>query len=485
MYFRDLSTERQVGFTGNRKKITTTETLNELKGKLPEFYKITHTSGDIYYLNPTSIMKVSYDDSNYLVLDMPGFTLVDTNADALANFNNARMLDKASYDAFGRQRTSETGQRLDVEFLYDKQPDFFDEITNNGTVTFNATTRDLTLSLGDAVDGSYAAMASHPIPYTPGNSQLIDITGVLDLAAIGGGNAEFFLRSSITGSAVEEVVAQADWINLTEGVDWTTSHIFSMDFQSLKVGTIRFFLVQDGSPIQVGSIHNDNERDSGYWQIPNLPVYWKIYNDATYTYMEMGYGNDDNAIGFRYKIAANASATMKAICCTVKSESGISLQNMEGLPRSIDNGVTSKSVSTTLIPLLSIRPKSTFNTLDNLAIALPRSISISPSNPIRLVVIHDGTLTTPSWADVDDPDSMMEYDVSATAVSGGHVVFSDYFTTTSNNRSTSSKSILGKTVLWNRKSTAAGITGVLTIAAVRYGGVDSSCVSAIQWDELR
>jgi hypothetical protein len=40
-------------------------------------------------------------------------------------------------DAFGRQRVSDTGQRLDVEFLYDKQRNFFDEITSNGTVTFN------------------------------------------------------------------------------------------------------------------------------------------------------------------------------------------------------------------------------------------------------------------------------------------------------------------------------------------------------------
>jgi hypothetical protein len=40
-----------------------------------------------------------------------------------------------SYDAFGRLRTSGTGQRLDVEFIYDKQDEFFDEITNAGTVT--------------------------------------------------------------------------------------------------------------------------------------------------------------------------------------------------------------------------------------------------------------------------------------------------------------------------------------------------------------
>ena len=216
-----------------------------------------------------------------------------------------------SYDAFGRLRTAGVGNRLDVEFLYNKQPDFFDEVTNNGTVTHNANTRDLTFSLSDANNGSYAWMSSHPVPYTPGNSQLIDITGVLDLAGIGGGTAQFFLRSKISGSVVETVTDQADWDALTSGVDWTTAHIFAIDFQSLKVGKIRFAMNSAGRTYVVGSIANDNLRDSGYWQLATLPAYYKLYNDATYTYMELGYGNEENAVGFRYRITANASATMK------------------------------------------------------------------------------------------------------------------------------------------------------------------------------
>ena len=167
-------------------------------------------------------------------------------------------------DAFGRLRTSGTGQRLDVEFIYNKQPEFFDEITSNGTVTHNTASRDLTLSISNTTAGTHATMRSHPVPYTPGSSQLIDITGVLDLAAIGGGTAQVFLRSSVTGSVVETVVDQANWSEDTvDDVDWTESHIFAMDFQSLKVGTIRFIMVRNGLPVHVHSIHNDNTRDTG------------------------------------------------------------------------------------------------------------------------------------------------------------------------------------------------------------------------------
>lgn len=390
-------------------------------------------------------------------------------------------LPATTYDAFGRVRTSGTGQRLDVEFIYNKQDEFFDEITNNGTVTHNANSRDLTLSLSDAVDGSYATMASHPVPYTPGNSQLEDITGVLDLAAIGSGVAQVFIRSKITGTVVETATDQTSWsADTVSDADWTASQIFTVDFQSIKVGRIRFMMVRNGLPTLVHEIYNDNTRNTGYWQSPTLPAYWKIYNDATYTYMECGYGDDNNAIGFRYRIAANASATMRAICVTVKSEGGLSLDDMPGLPRSADNGTTVVTADNTLTPILSIRAASTFNSLPNLGIALPISIGLQTDNPIRLAVMHDVVLTSPSWVAVGD--SIIEYDVSATDLSGGHAVFSDYFSSTAKNRATAGKGLLGKTVIWDRKNTS---TGILTIAAIRTTGTDADILSSFSWREIR
>lgn len=389
----------------------------------------------------------------------------------------------AQLDAFGRLRTSGTGQRLDIEFIYDKQEAYFDEVTNNGSVTHNASTRDLTLALSSAAAGSYSSMASHPVPYTPGNSQLIDITAVLNLANISGGNAEVFLRSSVSGSPVDlTVIPQSSWLNATSGVDWTKSHIFQMDFQSLKVGTIRFSMVRDGLPVAIARINNDNLYNSGYWQLPSLPAFWKIYTDATYTYMEAGYGDDNNAIGFRYKVPVTASATMKAICCTVKSEGGENLSNMSGLPRSIDMGVTPKTVGATLIPLISIRSKDTYQSLDNLMLALIRTFSVSTDNPIKLAIKHDVVLTGASWADVDTTISTIEYDVTATALSNGHDVFSDYVTTASKNQGTARQGVLGKTVLWNRKGAE---TGIVTIGAVRTTATSASCLASMQWEEIR
>lgn len=393
--------------------------------------------------------------------------------------------DERSKDAFGRIRTSNTGQRLDGEFIYGKQDDYFDETTNNGSVTHNTAERDLTLAVTAAANGDFAKMESYPVPYTPGNSQLIDITGVLDLAGIGGGTAEIFVRTSISGSAVETTYTQSTWQDLKVGeVDWTTSHIFTMDFQSLKVGTIRFGMVVNGVLRPVLSVHNDNLRDSGYWQLANGSVYWHLYSDGTNSYMEIGYGNDNNAIGFRYKIAANANATMKAICATVKSEGGDALWLMPGLPRAADNNTTARTVSTTELPVISIRPKTTFNSLENLILALPKAYHINTNQPIHYHLIHDGALTDPVWADVDTNDSMMEYDVSATAISGGHKVGSGYLGTagSAQTRAGQGDGLLGKTLLWNRQN---AVTGILSVVAVRTSGSDATCYAGLEWEELR
>ena len=387
-------------------------------------------------------------------------------------------------DAFGRFRVSATGQRLDGEFIYTKQDDYFDETTNNGTVTHNASPRDLTLSVSAAADGDFAKVASYPVPYTPGNSQLIDLTGVLDLAAIGGGTCEIFLRSNVTGSVVETTYEQSTWDRLTSGVDWTKSHIFTMDFQSLKVGSIRFGLVQNGVPVLVKQIDNDNTRNTGYWQLANGSAYWHLYSDGTNSYMEVGYGNSSNAIGFRYKITANASATMKTICCTVKSEGGEDLYDMPGLPRAADTNTTPRTVSTTVLPIISIRPKTTFNSLENLILAIPKAYDLNTSHPIHYHLIHDGTLTGASWADADTNDSMMEYDVSATAISGGHKVGSGYMGTagSAQTRAGAGNGLLGKTLLWDRQD---GVTGILSLCAVRTTGSDATVYAGMEWEEIR
>lgn len=83
-------------------------------------------------------------------------------------------------------------------------------------------------------------------------------------------------------------------------------------------------------------------------------------------------------------------------------------------------------IDTTFKPLVSIRLKSTALG----AIVLPNKIEVLPTtsqNYEVALVKNPGTLTTPTWVPVPS-DPNVEYDVSATVVSGGTLVYNNYVT---------------------------------------------------------
>lgn len=413
--------------------------------------------------------------------------LSDINGNPIApdnpQYTQIQSSDSPSIDAFGRWRVSDTGNRFDVEFIYNLQPDIIDTvITGSSAATHNDNGRDVTLAIVDTTVNDLAALYSYDVPYTPGSGQLIDITGTLNNAGIANSETFLFLRSKVTGSIVETTYAQSEWNkNTAQDVDWSKSQILAMDFQSLKIGRIRFYLVRNGLPVTLHEIYNDNIRTTGYWQLPSLPVYWRIYNDASYTYTEMGYGDSDNAIGIKCRVPLNATATMRAICATVKSEGGDRIFDLSGYPRAIDIGATAKTVSTSLIPLLSIRPRALFSGIANRGLYIPKGFTILGNNPLRYVIVYRPTLTNASWVNVDTNNSGIEYDISATAITGGIIIDADYLSSDRNSASVT-KSLLGKSIL---RLGRTGTSDILALAAVRTSTSDSATYAAFKWEELR
>lgn len=408
----------------------------------------------------------------------------------MSYFQEVSFRDTFQMDAFGRLRSSEPGNRWDNEYIYDKQPLQVDEVTDGSgaTATHDANSRDITLAIVNTTTGTGKGLYSHyDIPYTTGNSQLVDVTGTLDLAAIGGGTAYLFIRTKVSGSVVETATAQSSWAvggalttALHTSIDWRYSQILAMDLQSLKVGRVRFGFVRNGVAVAVHEIYNDNIRNTGYWQRPTLPQYHRIYNDANYTYTEMGFGDTENGIGIYYRIAKNASATMKAICSTVKSEGGLDILALNGYPFGISNRTTGISVAATLIPVISIRMAATFNGITNRGLALVKSFSLTIDNPVNYRILYRPTLTGASWASVDT-NSFMEYDVSASAVTGGTLIEDDC-TSTSRNVPASKTNSLGRMILSQGRT---GTSDILTLAAIRTSANSSNTFGAWKWEEIR
>lgn len=381
---------------------------------------------------------------------------------------------------FGERRVAAPGNRSDVEFIYDKQPLIYDDISaGTGSATHQANGRDVLLAIGGAGVGAIAGMRRRAwVPYTPGSGQEIDITGTVDAANLGG-TMYAFLRSTVSGVTTLETVAQSAWDAATSGVNWQYSQIFRMSFQSLKVGRIQFAMSRAGGLVKVCEITNDNERVTGYWQSASLPPYWKIENEAANTVVEFGYGDEFNGIGFRYVMnGLKATATARAICGTVKSQGGVPLLEMPGYPFSTPIMAT-RTVSNALLPVLSIRVAATFNSLVNRSLAIPFSFAVQTDNPIDYVVLYRPSLTGASWSAVDATYSGMEYDVSATAVSGGVRVATDF--ASSGRASTAfGEGLLGRTIM-----SLGASADILTLAAIRATGSNAAVKAAFDWKEIR
>jgi hypothetical protein len=389
--------------------------------------------------------------------------------------------DSPSVDAFGRWRVSEPANRIDVEFTYDAMPLIMETITAGGaTITHNATTRDVTLAIVNATAGTSASFPSHyAAPYTPGNGQKIDMTGTLDYAGLGGGTTAVFVRNN----GVEQVINQGSWNkDLLPDVDWSKSQIFAIDFQSLKTGRVRFGLVRNGIEITCHEIYNDNIRRNGYWQHPNLPLCWRIYNSGGNTVSEIGYFDADNGVGFRYTIPANAGAQMLAICGTVKSEGGLDLFTLTGFPFTASNVATTVTVSTILIPLVSIQLKATFNSKINRGLVIPTALSILSDNPLFYRLVLNPTLTGAAFASVDN-NSLVNVDVAASALTGGTVIGAGYAGSGGNRAAPTPPGFTGRVPL--SVDYAGAVGDILSVAAIRVGAQNAVAAAALEWKEIR
>jgi hypothetical protein len=129
----------------------------------------------------------------------------------------------------------------------------------------------------------------------------------------------------------------------------------------------------------------------------------------------------------RYEITNTGTAASNSdllqICQMVISEGGFSDES--GLIGSASNGITAISV-TTRRPILSIRPKATFNSIVNRGEVIPLGVSVfAGGQNVFWELVYDGALTGASYASTN-ANSIVERDIAATAISGGIVIASGF-----------------------------------------------------------
>lgn len=327
-------------------------------------------------------------------------------------------------DAFGRLRVSNPQTLFDSQLQYDEMDIIWKEkLTSSGTVTHDADASLVNMNTTTS-SGSAVIRQSSYVRYQPGKSQQVFMTfGMVDelencrkragyfdaenglFIELDGSTLNLVLRSKITGSVVETRIAQADWNHdphLGSGpsgmtLDITKSQILFIDLEWLSVGTVRVGFFHNGMPHVAHEFHNANVNDKGYMTTANLPVRYEIENTGT----------------------TASNGLMYQICSSVNSEGGFSTDL--GFEFAAGNGITTIAV-TTRRAILSIRPKATFNSIVNRGLIVPEDFGFFPQTEAGfLEVVYNGALGgTPDWNSVND-DSIVEFDIAGTTVTGGIV----------------------------------------------------------------
>ena len=348
------------------------------------------------------------------------------NSSSTSNTNN-----NAAIDAFGRLRVSNPAGLFDSKQLYDNQPLFWDTLfVGTGFDAHSSDRASTTLSVL-APNDRVVRQSKLRAPYQPGKSLLIFTTfvmgaGVEDVVKKVGffddDNGVFFqnngtinsfvVRSSVTGSPVENTIDQADWnIDKLDGtgnsgitLDVTKAQILIIDIEWLGVGSVRFGFVIDGVIYYAHSFNHANIIDSVFMSTPNLPIRYEIDSDSS------------------------TPSSLEQICASISSEGGY---ENKGASHSASRGI-SPLVNINddhLYPLISLRVKSAYIGTQIRPQFLDLLCTSSNANFYWELIINPTVAGTDavSWQPV--ADSAVEYDITRNLtnfVSGGYVLASGY-----------------------------------------------------------
>lgn len=396
--------------------------------------------------------------------------------------------DSPALDAFGRTRISEPISRFDAQFSYDLQPLLFEQITaeSGSTIAHDATNRAALMTFSDTPTGGQAYMQSYAHNYYhPGNSQLIFLTfnfrehvvgvtkfvGYGDLSnngihLISNGSTFAWRILSNTGKG-DETVLQANWnIDRLDGtgasgltLDVTKTQIALIDLQALYVGRVRVGFDIDGVIVPCHEFLHANKVAFPYVQTATLPVICGMTCTAT------------------------VSTTMLFICSTVRSE-GATLEE-EGFGFSAEGTVTAGNGTRTHI--LSVRPKTTFNSIANRINFRLESVDVlvTGNSPVLWELCVGQALTSPSWADVNVTYSGFEYDVTGTLNGNPTIVIQRGYTPATNqSKGVVSKNIVNRYPITLDAAGAVRALGTLSLLVTGIGGTSATRAS-LNWREIR
>lgn len=430
-------------------------------------------------LGPTTVV-MGHDKTN----DKTRTVGVSNDGDLLVDFGS-----EGTKDSFGRLRVSNPTTIFDSKQLFDNQPNFWDEALESGggissSYDTNEAATTITSTLNTA--GVFTRQTFQSFNYQPGKSQLIQMTGVLNLSGGGTGvqrrigqfnddNGLYFeddegtikivKRSYFTGSAVETKVSQADWnIDKMDGtgrsgitMDFSKAQIFAFDYEWLGVGNVRFAVGNPSGPgvLYVHEMFHAGALTGVYMSTPNLPLRYQMVTTSS-----------------------SPASSMMHVCASVISEGGI-VNN--GMVRGKSMGSTHVDAQTVGVihALVGIKLKAAY--IGAVCPIVSFSVVATTNDDFEWIIYLNPTVAGSfTYANETNSAIMSATGAAANTITGGTVLdcgYSKAESTTPNNATTT-------------RYLGAAIDGtvdeiVLCARPLGSGTVNADLLGALNWRELQ
>lgn len=387
-------------------------------------------------------------------------------------------------DMFGRTKVSEPFTVFDSQHRYKPSGDYSDITAGTATVTYNANQSMESLNIGTASGDKVERESKRVFPYQPGKSlqvfqtfcfapakaNLRQRTGYYSRTngyylELHGDQLSFVRRSYITGELTETRVLQSEWnVDKLDGdgpsdvtLDISKAQIMFSEYEWLGAGSVRLGFAIDGYFIIAHQFNHANYVTSPYITTASLPVRYEIENTGT----------------------TSAASSLGQICTTVISNGGFT-RRTEAWSASRTSTV---NVSSNFYPIASIRMAA--GRTDS--VIIPAGLSVLPiaQGNYEWALIRNATITGGTWVSHTPSTGNVDYNTSATAMSGGISVAEGLIS--SSNQASSAINIgdgfqrfdlqLGRT------NSDTPVSDTLTLALRSLGGTQSG-IGSISWVDL-
>lgn len=367
-------------------------------------------------------------------------------------------------DAFNRLVVASPYTLFDSQNRFAADNQFDTSTATGGSTTYLPNESTVQLSVTTSNGSEVVRQSYRTMPYQPGKGLGLLATFVMNAGKTGlrqrvgyfnTQNGVFFqqndttlafvLRSYTSGAPVDTTITQANWNgDKLDGtgpsgrtIDVTKTQILAIDFEWLGVGNVRCGFFIDGQFVVCHTIHNDNVQTAVYMTTAILPVRYEIRNTA----------------------GTASSSSMKQICSTVYSSGGYEQTSVEHVA-TMTSATAGSYITTTFKPLVSIRLASTALG----AVVIPYNVNFLPTTTdnYQVGLFKNGTLTGASYSAVAS-DANVEFDIAATAITGGTLVYAEFLTSRSG-RSALSGANASFNFDLQLGSSLAGVSDIYTLA---------------------